>query len=66
MTPIVKLAVELINTNSRPTAQVSKGLSQKAALRALEGLRKVNHCHVKATIPAHAVAARSGGYHFLG
>ena len=66
MMPIDKLAAELINTNSTPTAHVSKGLSQKAALRALEGLQKVNHCHVKATIPAHAVAVRSGGYHFLG
>lgn len=37
ITPIAVLAAEAINTSSAPTAHVSKGLSQKAALMALEG-----------------------------
>lgn len=35
--PIARLAAEPISTRSIPTAHVSKGLSQNAALIALEG-----------------------------
>lgn len=60
-TPAAKLTRELMYTSSTPTAHVSKGLSEKAALMAFEGLELVIHCHMKATVAEHPIAVSNGG-----
>ena len=66
ITPTAKAPAEPIKMSRMPAANVSKGLSQKAALRAVEWVYPVNHCHMKATIPADAAEVSSGGNHFRG
>lgn len=66
MTAGAKLLEEPMETRKIPTAQVSRGPSQNAALRVLEGLQRVKDCQAKLKIPAHAVEARSGGNHSRG
>lgn len=59
--PAAKLSAELTDMSSTPTAQVSKGLSQKAVVMALEGFDLVTHCHMKAKIAEQSVEVSRGG-----